>query len=102
MFYICSLHRNLTGRAHIMRMNKPAAVLTAATVAVHYGVALYLEAKSGLADTAVPQPPVAALSLAASSTSAITVINTYPNAISDAEYVGAAHERWPFVTSRST
>jgi hypothetical protein len=85
-----------------MRTNRPVALMMGVFVAGHYGIALYTEAKSGHYDTTVPQPPVAGLAVASSSTSAISVITTYTNAISDTEFVGPAHERRPYRMVRFT
>jgi hypothetical protein len=84
-----------------MRTNQPVAVITAVFVAGHYGAALYVEAKAGHHDTTAPQPPVAAVVTAASSTSAVTAM-TYSNAITDVEYAAPAHERRPSLMARST
>jgi hypothetical protein len=83
-----------------MRTNKPVVLLAAITVAGHYGVALYSEAKAGHFNTRVPQPLVAAITVTAS-TSSVSAITTHMNSITDVDYTAPANEQQLSLIKRS-
>jgi hypothetical protein len=84
-----------------MRTNKPVLLAAAVTMAGHYGVALYIEAKAGHHGTNVPQPPAAAITVMASSTSSLSAITMHMNSITDVEYATPANERQLSLIRRS-
>jgi hypothetical protein len=84
-----------------MRTNKSVVLFAAGIAAGHYAAALYVEAKAGHHDTDVPQLPVAAITVTAS-TSSVSAIDMHVNSITDVEYAALATERRPSATARST
>jgi hypothetical protein len=85
----------------LMRTNKTIVLFAAGMAAGHYAAALYVEAKAGHYDTNVPQLPVAAITVTAS-TSSVSAINMHVNSITDVEYAAPTTELWPSLIKRST